>query len=83
MVHIDVRWIKMSSLSLMSCPHVCSVTMPDALYSFVSLVSYQDQDKGVFSHVKLQIDSNWGEKNYTCLYNFRVHGQTSTSTAIL
>ncbi|XP_030255441.1 sperm-associated antigen 4 protein-like [Sparus aurata] len=42
-----------------------------------------DQDKGVFSHVKLQIDSNWGEKNYTCLYNFRVHGQTSTSTAIL
>ncbi|XP_040016719.2 SUN domain-containing protein 3-like isoform X1 [Gasterosteus aculeatus] len=28
----------------------------------------------VFSHVKLQIRSNWGDEEQTCLYNFRVHG---------
>ncbi|XP_028423428.1 SUN domain-containing protein 1-like [Perca flavescens] len=32
-------------------------------------------DKGVFRYVKLQIDSNWGNIDYTCLYNFRVHGK--------
>lgn len=26
-----------------------------------------------FSHVKLQILSNHGHKEYTCLYRFRVH----------
>ncbi|XP_077962243.1 SUN domain-containing protein 3-like [Gasterosteus aculeatus] len=30
--------------------------------------------KDVFSHVKLQIRSNWGNEEQTCLYNFRVHG---------
>ncbi|KAM4750897.1 SUN domain-containing protein 3-like [Anableps anableps] len=30
---------------------------------------------GVFSFVKVQINSNWGHPEYTCLYNFRVHGK--------
>ncbi|XP_053186611.1 SUN domain-containing protein 3-like, partial [Scomber japonicus] len=29
---------------------------------------------GVFRFVKLQIESNWGHPEYTCVYNFRVHG---------
>ncbi|XP_074486830.1 SUN domain-containing protein 3-like [Sebastes fasciatus] len=33
-----------------------------------------DQEAGVFSHVKLQVESNWGNPDYTCLYNFRVYG---------
>ncbi|KAA8581132.1 hypothetical protein FQN60_002713 [Etheostoma spectabile] len=32
-------------------------------------------DRGVFRYVKLQIDSNWGNTDYTCLYSFRVHGK--------
>ncbi|CAK6969517.1 SUN domain-containing protein 3-like [Scomber scombrus] len=31
-------------------------------------------DKGVFRYVKLQVESNWGNEECTCLYNFRVHG---------
>ncbi|XP_055018985.1 SUN domain-containing protein 3-like [Boleophthalmus pectinirostris] len=31
--------------------------------------------KGVsFKHVRLQVESNWGNTEYTCLYNFKVHG---------
>ncbi|XP_036937535.1 sperm-associated antigen 4 protein-like [Acanthopagrus latus] len=48
-----------------------------------SLQTFEVPDKGVFTHVKLQIDSNWGNVDSTCLYNFRVHGQISTSPAIL
>ncbi|XP_037619526.1 SUN domain-containing protein 5-like isoform X2 [Sebastes umbrosus] len=33
-----------------------------------------DQEAGVFSHVKLQVESNWGNPGYTCVYNFRVYG---------
>ncbi|XP_037649718.1 sperm-associated antigen 4 protein-like isoform X6 [Sebastes umbrosus] len=33
-----------------------------------------DQEAGVFSHVKLQVESNWGNPDYTCVYNFRVYG---------
>lgn len=29
--------------------------------------------------VELQVLSNWGQKEYTCLYRFRVHGQTDVS----
>ncbi|KAK1895865.1 SUN domain containing protein 3 [Dissostichus eleginoides] len=34
-----------------------------------------DHGKGVFKYVKLQVESNWGHPDYTCLYNFRVHGK--------
>ncbi|XP_062420368.1 uncharacterized protein LOC119217617 [Pungitius pungitius] len=30
--------------------------------------------KDVFSHIKLEIKTNWGDDDQTCLYNFRVHG---------
>ncbi|XP_062417994.1 uncharacterized protein LOC119224527 isoform X1 [Pungitius pungitius] len=30
--------------------------------------------KDFFSHVKLEIKTNWGDEDQTCLYNFRVHG---------
>ncbi|XP_054904499.1 SUN domain-containing protein 2-like isoform X2 [Poeciliopsis prolifica] len=29
---------------------------------------------GPYDHVTLQVNSNWGESGYTCLYDFRVHG---------
>ncbi|XP_042364224.1 SUN domain-containing protein 3-like [Plectropomus leopardus] len=32
-------------------------------------------DKGIFKYVKLQIIDNWGNRDYTCLYSFRVHGK--------
>ena len=51
------------------------ISLSDSLCSFLSLVSYQNPDKGVFRCVKLQIDSNWGNIDYTCLYSFRVHGK--------
>ncbi|XP_059193482.1 SUN domain-containing protein 1-like [Centropristis striata] len=34
-------------------------------------------DRGIFRYVKLQIENNWGNMHYTCVYNFRVHGEVS------
>ncbi|XP_044063264.1 SUN domain-containing protein 1-like isoform X2 [Siniperca chuatsi] len=34
-----------------------------------------DHKKGVFNYVKLQVESNWGHPDYSCLYSFRVHGK--------
>ena len=28
----------------------------------------------VFEKVKLDIESNWGNKDYTCIYRIRIHG---------
>jgi SUN domain-containing protein 1/2 len=33
-----------------------------------------DPDVGAFPIVEIQIHSNWGNLEYTCLYRFRVHG---------
>uniref|UniRef100_A0A096M5Z2 SUN domain-containing protein n=1 Tax=Poecilia formosa TaxID=48698 RepID=A0A096M5Z2_POEFO len=33
------------------------------------------QDKVAVSVIKLQINTNWGNMEHTCLYNFRVHGE--------
>ncbi|XP_028990865.1 uncharacterized protein LOC114846204 isoform X2 [Betta splendens] len=33
------------------------------------------QSKCIIRFVKLQIESNWGNTNNTCLYSFRVHGK--------
>ncbi|KAI3365536.1 hypothetical protein L3Q82_010608 [Scortum barcoo] len=41
-------------------------------------VSTTNADKGVFRYVKLEIESNWGNTDYTCLYSFRVHGELPT-----
>ncbi|XP_023148147.2 SUN domain-containing protein 3-like isoform X2 [Amphiprion ocellaris] len=43
----------------------------DSLQTFKLL----DHKKGVFSYVTLQVHSNWGMPEYTCLYSFRVHGK--------
>ncbi|XP_075885254.1 uncharacterized protein LOC142890242 [Nelusetta ayraudi] len=31
-----------------------------------------------FCYVKLQVHNNWGNKDYTCIYSFKIHGSTST-----
>lgn len=38
-------------------------------------VSHQKPDDTIFSCVRLEVENNWGKKNYTCLYSFRVHGK--------
>lgn len=35
-----------------------------------------------FGIVILRIKSNWGREEYTCLYRFRVHGQTRDGVAV-
>ncbi|XP_026172863.1 SUN domain-containing protein 1-like [Mastacembelus armatus] len=34
-----------------------------------------DQKNTVFKYAKLQVESNWGNPDYTCLYSFSVHGK--------
>ncbi|XP_053577286.1 SUN domain-containing protein 2 isoform X2 [Bombina bombina] len=36
----------------------------------------QGEDKGFYQLVELRIESNWGHPEYTCIYRFRVHGET-------
>lgn len=37
-----------------------------------------EQNYDEYQHVRLQVDNNWGNAKYTCLYNFRVHGKIPT-----
>ncbi|XP_062320587.1 uncharacterized protein LOC134022865 isoform X2 [Osmerus eperlanus] len=37
-------------------------------------------DDTVYHSVELRVLSNWGNQEYTCLYRFRVHGQTPRSS---
>ena len=32
-----------------------------------------------FSVVELRVHDNWGHREYTCLYRFRVHGRPDTA----
>ncbi|KAM4568298.1 SUN domain-containing protein 1-like [Fundulus diaphanus] len=34
-----------------------------------------DHKIGAFTYISLQVKSNWGHSEYTCLYGFRVHGK--------
>ncbi|XP_047215550.1 SUN domain-containing protein 3-like isoform X1 [Girardinichthys multiradiatus] len=34
-----------------------------------------DRKAGSFRFMRLQVNSNWGKPEYTCLYGFRVHGK--------
>lgn len=38
------------------------------------LVSPQEQNHEAFQLIEVQVLSNWGHQEYTCLYRFRVHG---------
>lgn len=34
----------------------------------------QEQNDRAFQIIELQVSSNWGHQEYTCMYRFRVHG---------
>ena len=36
--------------------------------------SFQNELSGFVKYLRLQVFSNWGPPDYTCLYRFRVHG---------
>nr|XP_021139697.1 SUN domain-containing protein 3-like [Columba livia] len=36
--------------------------------------SFQNELPGFVNYIRLQVQSNWGHLNYTCLYQFGVHG---------
>lgn len=38
----------------------------------------QNPSEDSFCYVKLQVHNNWGNKDYTCIYSFKIHGSTST-----
>ncbi|GAA6219988.1 SUN domain-containing protein 1-like [Lates japonicus] len=35
-----------------------------------------NSDDAIFRYAKLQVENNWGNMDYTCVYSFRVHGCT-------
>jgi len=45
--------------------------------TFFLFVSHQGETKDIYKYVKVKIERNWGHPEYTCLYNFQVHGKTS------
>ncbi|XP_035170517.1 sperm-associated antigen 4 protein-like [Oxyura jamaicensis] len=36
----------------------------------------QKEPPRTFRHIKLEVQSNWGNPEYTCIYRVQVHGQT-------
>uniref|UniRef100_A0AAV2JN64 SUN domain-containing protein n=1 Tax=Knipowitschia caucasica TaxID=637954 RepID=A0AAV2JN64_KNICA len=47
--------------------------------SFQTFVLPEQSSEG-FAHVRLKVETNWGNTEYTCVYNFRVHGTPSERT---
>lgn len=37
-------------------------------------VSHQEENGEAFQIIEVQVLSNWGHEEYTCMYRFRVHG---------
>ena len=42
----------------------------------VTVQTFSFRNEKVFGKVKLDIESNWGNKDYTCVYRIRIHGDT-------
>lgn len=42
----------------------------------VTVQTFSFRNEKVFGKVKLDIASNWGNKDYTCVYRIRIHGDT-------
>ncbi|XP_077383148.1 uncharacterized protein LOC144022316 [Festucalex cinctus] len=45
---------------------------------FQNFRTAEKDSAGVSTHVRLSVHSNWGDPTYTCLYNFRVHGDLAS-----
>lgn len=56
-----------------SLPH-CQWSKSREENAFHLFFSLQNELSGFISYVKLQVLSNWGHPEYTCLYQFRLHG---------
>lgn len=41
---------------------------------FLSVLSRQEENGEAFQIIEVQVLSNWGHEEYTCMYRFRVHG---------
>lgn len=48
--------------------HAMSLPFP------VSVLSRQEENGEAFQIIEVQVLSNWGHEEYTCMYRFRVHG---------
>lgn len=40
-------------------------------------LSRQEENDEAFQIIEVQVLSNWGHEEYTCMYRFRVHGTPS------
>ncbi|NXI61113.1 SUN3 protein, partial [Anseranas semipalmata] len=40
-----------------------------------SFISLQNKHSGFINYVRLQVLSNWGNPEYTCVYRIRLHGE--------
>lgn len=48
--------------------HAMSLPFP------VSVLFRQEENGEAFQIIEVQVLSNWGHEEYTCMYRFRVHG---------
>lgn len=59
-------------------PAIIRLRSSDSLFSSVCCFP-QNPPEQTFDVVELRVLSNWGQKEYTCLYRFRVHGRIDAS----
>lgn len=48
-------------------------------FDLILFCGHQTPTDQSYDIVELRVLSNWGQKEYTCLYRFRVHGHTDVS----
>ena len=41
-------------------------------------ISVQKELPRTFRYIKFQVQSNWGNPEYTCVYRVQVHGKTAS-----
>ncbi|XP_043972983.1 SUN domain-containing protein 3-like [Gambusia affinis] len=65
-----------ATVTHVSLGHIPKIASPTSSISSAPKEFYVYTEKvGSFRYVTLQVNSNWGHPDYTCLYNFRVHGE--------
>ena len=57
------------------CPPAQAAELAPTVQTFTAL----NDDKQPFDLVTLQVTSNYGHPDYTCVYRFRVHGDATPS----
>ena len=42
--------------------------------NYRAVQTFRLENANIFQNIRINIESNWGNPNYTCIYRIRIHG---------